>query len=53
MTVQIGESGDDFINNLKTLLVEQRLVQFVSANDTPVIIKGTFDAAKDLLEATT
>lgn len=53
MSVQIGESGDDFINNLKTILVEQRLVQFVSANDTPVIVKGTFTAAKALLDTTT
>ena len=53
MSVQIGESGDDFINNLKTILVEQRLVQFVSANDTPVIVKGTFAAAKLLLDSTT
>lgn len=49
MTISIGESGDDFINNLKTILVEQRLVQFVSANDVPVLVKGTFDAAIDLL----
>tara|TARA_R110000772_G_scaffold145504_1_gene255486 strand:+ start:28960 stop:30255 length:1296 start_codon:yes stop_codon:yes gene_type:complete len=53
MTISIGESGDDFINNLKTILVEQRLVQFVSANDTPVLVKGTFTAATALLEATT
>jgi hypothetical protein len=40
MTVQIEMSGDDFINNLKTVLVEQELVQFVSANDTQVLVKG-------------
>jgi HK97 family phage major capsid protein len=52
MTVSIGESGDDFVKNLKTILVEQRLVQFVSANDTPVLVKGTFAAAKTLLSLT-
>jgi len=45
LTVQIGLSGDDFINNKKTILVEQRLVQFVSGNDTQVLVKGTFAAA--------
>lgn len=50
VTVQIGLDGNDFTNNLKTVLVEQRLVQFVSANDTPVIVKGTFAVAKALLD---
>lgn len=53
MTVSIGESGDDFIKNLKTILVEQRLVQFVSANDTPCLVKGTFASAKAILSTTT
>lgn len=52
LQVAIGESGDDFIDNLKTVRIEQRLVQFISANDTPVLIKGTFAAAKALLETT-
>ncbi len=50
LTVQIGLDGSDFTNNKKTILVEQRLVQFVSANDTPVLVKGTFSAAKALLD---
>lgn len=50
MRVQIGLDGNDFINNKKTILLEQRLVQFVSANDTAVLVKGTFAAAKALLE---
>jgi len=33
-------------------LMEQRLVQFVSANDTPVLVKGTMAAAKAILETT-
>jgi HK97 family phage major capsid protein len=53
MRVQIGLDGNDFINNKKTILLEQRLVQFVSANDTQTIIKGDFATAKALLEATT
>jgi len=51
LTVQIGLSGDDFINNKKTILVEQRLVQFVSANDTQVLVKGDFTTAKAALNA--
>jgi hypothetical protein len=50
LSVAIGESGDDFIDNLKTIRIEQRLVQFISANDTPVLVKGVFSTAKALLE---
>ena len=50
VTVQIGLDGNDFINNKKTILVEQRLVQYISANDTPVIVKGVFSTAKAALE---
>lgn len=49
--IQIGLDGNDFINNKKTILIESRLVQFVSANETPLIVKGTFAAAKALLNA--
>lgn len=52
MRVQIGLDGNDFINNKKTILLEQRLVQFVSANDTQVLVKGDFATAIALLEAT-
>lgn len=50
LSIQIGMDGNDFTNNKKTILVEQRLVQFVSANDTPVIVKGVFATAKAALE---
>lgn len=50
MSIQIGLDGSDFTNNLKTILVEERLVQFASANDTPCIVKGTFAAAITALE---
>lgn len=45
VSIQLGLDGNDFINQMKTLLLSQRLVQFVSANDTPVIVKGTWAAA--------
>lgn len=48
--IQIGLDGNDFTNNKKTILVEKRLVQFVSANDTPVIVKGDFTTAKAAIE---
>lgn len=51
-SIQIGMDGNDFTNNLKTILVEQELVQFVSANDTQVLVKGTVAAAKVILETT-
>jgi HK97 family phage major capsid protein len=50
--VAIGEAGDDFIDNLKTVRIEQRLVQFISANDVSVLVKGTFSSAKLILETT-
>ena len=49
MNIQIGLDGNDFIKNKKTILVEKRLVQFVSANDVPVIINGDFATAKAAL----
>lgn len=52
VTVQIGLDGNDFTNNVKTILVEERLVQFVSANDTQVLVKGDFASAKAILETT-
>jgi len=47
--IQIGLDGNDFTNNKKTILIESRLVQFVSANDTPVVVKGDFATAKAAL----
>jgi HK97 family phage major capsid protein len=51
LNIQIGLDGSDFTNNLKTILVESRLVQFASANDTPVIVQGDFATAKTALQA--
>jgi HK97 family phage major capsid protein len=50
ITIQVGLDGNDFTNNKKTILVESRLVQFASANDTPCLVKGDFVTAKGLLE---
>lgn len=40
MSVQMDMSGTDFVDNLRTILVEQELVQWVSANDTQVLVQG-------------
>lgn len=48
--IQIGLDGSDFTNNLKTILVESRLVQFASANDVTCLVKGDFATAKAALE---
>jgi HK97 family phage major capsid protein len=45
MGIVIGLDGNDFTNNKKTMLAEKRLVQFVSANDAPVLVKGVFATA--------
>lgn len=50
LSLQIGLDGNDFINNKKTMLVEKRLAQYVSANDTAVLIKGDFTTAKAAIE---
>lgn len=51
LSMQIGLDGNDFTQNKKTMLIEKRLVQFVSANDVPLIISGDFTSAKALLQA--
>lgn len=51
LSINIGEDGNDFTNNMRTILAEQALVQFVSANDTQVLVKGTMAAAKTLITA--
>ena len=48
--ITIGLDGNDFTNNKKTMLIEKRMVQFVSANDTPVIVDGEFAAAITALD---
>lgn len=43
--IEINRSGDDMINNLRTILVEQELVQWVSANDTQCLVQGDIATA--------
>lgn len=47
--ITIGLDGNDFTQNKKTMLLEKRLVQFVSGNDTAVIVDGDFSTAKAAL----
>jgi hypothetical protein len=49
LTLEIGEDGNDFSKNLKTIRAEQALVQFVSANDTQVLVKGVMADALELI----
>lgn len=50
LNVRMVASGDDPINNLMTIIVESRLVQFASANEVASLIKGDFASA--ILELT-
>lgn len=50
--IRFGETEDDMLTNKETFVIEQRLVQYASANHTPAIIKGDFATAKGLIEAT-
>ena len=52
MTLEMDRSGDDFTNNKYTILAEQELVQFVSANDTQVLVKGDMATAVTAITAT-
>jgi HK97 family phage major capsid protein len=49
--VQIGLSGNDLTDRKRTIFMETEYVQFVSANDTQVLVKGTISAAKELITA--
>ena len=51
MTMEMDRSGDDFTNNKYTILAEQELVQFVSANDTQVLVKGDMATAVTAITA--
>ena len=45
LNIRLTPSGDDPINNLMTLIVEARLVQFASANDITNLVQGDFTTA--------
>jgi len=49
LSINIGEDGNDFTNNMRTILAEQALVQFVSANDRQVLVKGVMADAIALI----
>lgn len=49
LSINIGQENDDFSKNLRTILAEQALVQFVSANDTQVLVKGVMNDAIALI----
>jgi HK97 family phage major capsid protein len=53
MSIEMDRTGDDFTNNLYTILAEQELVQFVSANDVQVLVKGTMATAVDAITTPT
>lgn len=49
---EIARDGNDMTNRMFTVLAERQLTQFVSANDTQVLVKGNFATAKDLIATT-
>jgi HK97 family phage major capsid protein len=53
LQMRFGLADGDFQNNRESVILEKRLAQFVSANDTPVLIKGTFATAIALIDKPT
>lgn len=45
LNIRLTPSGEDPINNLMTLIVEARLVQFASRNDLGCLVEGDFTTA--------
>lgn len=52
MEFEIGYNGNDLKDRRLTVVAERQLTQFVSANDTQVLIKGAFETGKALIEKT-
>jgi len=52
MTVDIGLDGNDFTNNLVTILGEIRLVSYIKANHAGAFVSGDFSDAIAALELT-
>jgi hypothetical protein len=50
--ITLGFATGDFENRRKSILIDRQLTQFVSANDTQVLVKGTFATAKAIIEKT-
>lgn len=50
--IEIGRNNNDLKDRKFTIVLEKQLVQFVSANDLKVLVKGGFAAAKEILTTT-
>ena len=49
--IEVGRSGDDFVNNIVTILAEWRGLNLVETNKRGAFIKGVFSTDKAALEA--
>lgn len=49
LSIEIGLDGNDFTTKQKTILLNRRMCQYVSANDVQTLITGTFSTAKALI----
>ena len=50
MEFEIGYNGTDLKDRRLTVVAERQITQFVSANDTQVLVKGAFEAGKALIQ---
>lgn len=50
LTIDVGYENDDFTKNFVTILAESRLVARIKSNHYGAVVKGTFAAAKILLD---
>lgn len=47
--IEVGRDGNDFTENLYTVLAERRLVHYVKSNDYSAFVQGSFTTAKAAL----
>lgn len=52
INIQMGQDGNDFTKNLRTIIAEYRGAMVVKNNDRTAFVKGTFATDKALLETT-
>ena len=50
--LDVGTDGNDFTNNMRTILAEWRGQLFIQNNDTTAFVKGTFATTNSTLETT-